>query len=301
MRIRHSVQKPFTKRYTAHTDSPLRPTTPLPSKAQGAGRKFFLLTFEQNSDSVATVAAFSNEIPKAPPRRFFYARFLRHWTPLPSPLPLSLATVNALTLLTDGDMKSATQLTVSDAAKRVGVSRQTIFKAIKQGKLSATTSHDGIKQVDVSELLRVYGRLLSPEESAQTAVNRTQQSHGDTVTAALQLELERSKFMLERKDFELDQMRQRVDELRERERAATEEKLRLFGIIERQTLLLSAPKPASAQRVKAAPKATPAPAKTRAKATAAPPPTKRAAARKTTSAKAPAQKSVAKPPKVARR
>jgi len=193
-------------------------------------------------------------------------------------------------------MKSATQLTVSDAAKRVGVSRQTIFKAIKQGKLSATTSHDGIKQVDVSELLRVYGRLLSPEESAQTAANRAHQSRGDSATASLQLELERAKFMLERKDFELDQMRQRVDELRERERAATEEKLRLFSIVERQTLLLSAPKPAPAQRAKAAPKAAPAPAKTRAKAAASPLPAKRAAAHKTTPSKAPVRsKTVAKP------
>jgi len=185
-------------------------------------------------------------------------------------------------------MKSATQLTVSDAAKRVGVSRQTIFKAINAGKLSATTNHGGVKQVDISELLRVYGRLLSPDEVAQTATNKAHQSRGDIATAALQLELERAKFMLERKDFELGQLQQRVDELRERERAATEEKLRLFSIVERQTLLLSAPKPAPAKR--AAPKATPAAAKSRAKSTVKPP-----AAKSTTAAVKPKPITAKKP------
>lgn len=195
-------------------------------------------------------------------------------------------------------MASNSFLTVADAAKRVGVSRQTVFDKIKRGLLSATLGDNGVKVVDVSELLRVFPRLLSDDEVRQKQLDKTRQSADFPLTNALQLELERAKLQLEKKDFELEQMRQRVDELRERERAATEEKLRLFGIVERQTLLLSAPKPAPARQAKAALNAAPAPVKTGAKATAAPTPAKRAATRKTTLAKAPARKSVAK---VARR
>lgn len=171
-------------------------------------------------------------------------------------------------------MATATQLTVNDAAKHVGVTRQTIFKAIKAGKLSATTNHQGHKQINVSELLRVYGRLLSPDEVAQKVVDRAHQSSPELATMTLQLELERAKMQLERKDFELEQMRIRVDELKQRERETTDERLRLFGIIERQTLLLAAPKPA---RPKAAAKPKPpaavvkqAPAKTAARTPAKP-------------------------------
>lgn len=142
-------------------------------------------------------------------------------------------------------MATATQLTVSDAAAHVGVTRQTIFKQIKAGKLSATQNRQGHLQVNVVELMRVYGELQSPQQVAQNRLNRQQQVTPATATAGLQLELERAKMMLERKDFELEQMRIRVEELRERERESKDEKQQLLTIIDRQTLLLAAPKPTS--------------------------------------------------------
>lgn len=156
-------------------------------------------------------------------------------------------------------MATATQLTVSDAADHVGVTRQTIFKAIKSGKLSATTNHKGHKQINVAELLRVYGELQSPTQVAQSRTTRNPQSQQTHATVALQLELERAKLQLERKDFELTQMRERLDELKSRERETTEERQRLFSILERQTLLLTAPKPIPVAKKKTAGKATPTP------------------------------------------
>lgn len=189
-------------------------------------------------------------------------------------------------------MATATQLTVSDAAKKVGVSRQTIFKQIKAGKLSATLSHDGTKQVDVSELLRVYGRLLSPDEVAKKVVHRAQQSSPELATAALQLELERAKMQLQMKDFELHQMRERVAELKTREQQANEERLRVFGLLEQQTRLLAAPVPAKTS-ARPKPKAIAKP-KTLSKVTVAKAPEKPATARKTTPKPA-AKKATAKP------
>lgn len=158
-------------------------------------------------------------------------------------------------------MTTATQLTVSDAALQVGVTRQTIFKAIKSGKLSATQNNRGHMQINVVELLRVYGELQSPDQVAQNKVNRVQQSPSLPASVGLQLELERMKLLIERKDFELEQMRERVAELKTREQQANEERLRVFGLLEQQTRLLAAPSAATrpTARSKAAHVAKPKP------------------------------------------
>ena len=175
-------------------------------------------------------------------------------------------------------MTTATQLTVSDAALQVGVTRQTIFKAIKSGKLSATQNNRGHMQINVVELLRVYGELQSPDQVAQNKVHKAQQSPVLPASAGLQLELERMKLLIERKDFELEQMRERVAELKTREQQANEERLRVFGLLEQQTRLLAAPVPAKAP-ARPKPKNLP-------KATVAKTPAKTATARKTPVAKA---------------
>jgi len=149
-------------------------------------------------------------------------------------------------------MASQTLLTVAESAKRVGVSRQTVFAKIKAGQLSAGLSKDGIKVVDVSELLRVFPRLLSDDEVKQNQLHRSGQANQQLPNMALQLELERAKLQIERRDFELEKMREQVEDLKERERLHVDDRAKLLGIIDRQTLLLAAPKPA---------KAAPAPAK----------------------------------------
>lgn len=63
-------------------------------------------------------------------------------------------------------------LTLRDAARQVGVSRATIYRAVKEGRLSATVRpHDGQKLVDTAELLRVFGSLTprQPETGGETA------------------------------------------------------------------------------------------------------------------------------------
>lgn len=146
-----------------------------------------------------------------------------------------------------------TQLTVRDAADRVGVTRQTIFKYIRQGKLSATLSRDGQKQIDVSELIRVFGELQQATgTTGYSSDSRTQSSKSPTTptTVALQIELERMKSMLEFKQAELALAKERIEELKgreaqvkEREREAVEERNRLIGVIEQQNRLLAAPTP----------------------------------------------------------
>ena len=147
-----------------------------------------------------------------------------------------------------------TQLTVRDAADKVGVTRQTIFKYIRQGKISATLSRDGKKQIDVSELIRVFGELQQDTGTSSYTNDRRTLSPKPlttTTTVALQIELERMKSMLEFKQAELVMAKERIAELKdreaqvkEREREAIEERNRLIGVIEQQGRLLAAPAPA---------------------------------------------------------
>jgi len=186
-------------------------------------------------------------------------------------------------------MTTATQLTVSDAALQVGVTRQTIFKAIKSGKLSATQNNRGHMQINVVELLRVYGELQSPDQVAQNKVNRVQQSPSLPASVGLQLELERMKLLMERKDFELEQMRERVADLKTREQQANEERLRIFGLLEQQTRLLAAP--VATAKPKAAVKQAVKPVLKAKVAT----PAKKASTTRKTVAKPAAKKTTAKP------
>lgn len=136
------------------------------------------------------------------------------------------------------------QLTVRQAAERVGISRQTMFRYIKEGRVSATLSHSGEKQIEISELLRAFGPLQQETVTTTTPRNRSRQSHSDTETQAsisYQIELERLKAQLELKSSELELAKERIAELKTREHTAAEEKHRLLTLIEQQTRMLTAP------------------------------------------------------------
>lgn len=184
-----------------------------------------------------------------------------------------------------------TQLSISDAAKRVGVTRQTIYKKVSNGELSATTDRRGNKQIDVSELLRVYGNLSSNDIQAETTLHKQRHVKTSSDTSVLQLELERAKMQIQLRDRELQIAQERIDELKSREveskareRDALEKQQQLMTIIDRQTLLLAAPKAAKpAPRPKAAPVTKPKP---QAKAKATPKAAKPVQARKSPAATA---------------
>lgn len=77
------------------------------------------------------------------------------------------------------------QLTVRQAAQQVGISRQTMFRKIKEGKVSATTDHDGQLQIDTSELLRAFGGALqSPGDSEKASSDSPRQANETAATPA---------------------------------------------------------------------------------------------------------------------
>lgn len=169
-----------------------------------------------------------------------------------------------------------------------------MFRYIKDGKLSATTDRHGVKQVELSELLRVFGELQQPATASATVTDRprlTRTSNATTKDSALiQVEFARLQAQLEIKTAELELAKERISELKAREHSAGEEKNRLLSLIERQSLLLAAPAPVAPRRqAKVSKPAQPAAVK------ATTPKTTRTTASKKTAAPAPARtKAVAK-------
>lgn len=62
-----------------------------------------------------------------------------------------------------------TQVTISEAARRVGIARSTLLRHIKNGKISKAIGKDGKPRLDTSELLRVYGDLKIPDTDNTSA------------------------------------------------------------------------------------------------------------------------------------
>jgi len=94
-------------------------------------------------------------------------------------------------------------LTVTEAAKAVGVSRTTLYQKIKEGDLSRNSE----KQIDTADLLRVFGELRTP-----TVEHTVSSEHVQTDTN-LSTEL---LDMVQSKDAELDAMRSQLNETEQR-------------------------------------------------------------------------------------
>jgi AcrR family transcriptional regulator len=122
-------------------------------------------------------------------------------------------------------------LPLRQAADAAGVSRQTLYRYVKDGRITATVGHDGQKQVDTSELLRVFGKLREPVtdetgagDSVRPAETGREAPQAPPETAQLQVELAAAQALLGMTQAEL---------------AATREReARLLGVVESQTRLL---------------------------------------------------------------
>jgi hypothetical protein len=95
------------------------------------------------------------------------------------------------------------KVTVSEAARLVGVARQNLYKNyINEGKISVERDHLGNPKIDTSELIRVFGEIrmtqsMSSEKhemTCQNTIDDSELSHvsqaKDQVIAALRLQIE---------------------------------------------------------------------------------------------------------------
>ena len=64
-----------------------------------------------------------------------------------------------------------TILTMTQAAQKAGISRSTLYRAIRTGRISVVSLPTGRRGVDTAELIRVFGPLQS--DTVQREQNRT--------------------------------------------------------------------------------------------------------------------------------
>ena len=151
-----------------------------------------------------------------------------------------------------------TTFSIAAAARAVGTSRTSIQRAIKSGRLSATTNDLGERVIDLAELLRVFGPLKGngqEEPSEQAAVQHGEQHadmHGGQLGTSIGLV---SMHAL------VDVLKEQLDDARDRERDARERERALMGECDRLLALLEAEQQARCKletKLLLAPKLSPA-------------------------------------------
>ena len=118
-----------------------------------------------------------------------------------------------------------TTLSLREAAEQTGVSKSTIFRAIRAGKLSAGRTVDGNFEIDPAELFRVYAPKQTPVAVECVAEPKLGHDAPDAETA----------MKLALLDAEVKALREMVAELRNDRNAWQQQ-------TERMTLALSGPK-----------------------------------------------------------
>jgi excisionase family DNA binding protein len=106
-------------------------------------------------------------------------------------------------------------LRLGEAAKELGVSKPTVQRAIKNGRLSATRRDDGSYDIDPAELRRAFPADVTAERNVTPDLK-----HGET--GVLQAEIDGLREQVVLLKGERDDLRRRLDaEAEERRRITT--------------------------------------------------------------------------------
>jgi len=104
-----------------------------------------------------------------------------------------------------------TQLTILEASKATGKSVKTIYRHMKDGRISYSTNVDNVKVIDLSELSRVYDLSQKPIENDEKPNREYLPSHEIAKISELTMQLAMSqenanslKMILEEKDKRIE-------------------------------------------------------------------------------------------------
>ena len=114
-------------------------------------------------------------------------------------------------------------LTFSQAIRAAGASRSTVYRYVKEGKLSATRLPNGRRGIDTAELERVFGPLQKWDTS-QTIASKQ----------ARMVQIQSSMF--QDRDEIVELLRQQVKLLERELIDAKAEKAKLLGLLEQRLL-----------------------------------------------------------------
>ena len=112
----------------------------------------------------------------------------------------------------------------SKAAKLAGVSRPTMYRYIKNGKVSVTKNKDGSEGVDTSELMRVFGELKDDSVKSDTSASRNA--------------LPRVTVNIELLEYKIEQLEKQLKASEAREQDIKTQNAKLLGLVETQTLAI---------------------------------------------------------------
>jgi hypothetical protein len=113
------------------------------------------------------------------------------------------------------------RITVVEAVKAKYTSRPTLYRAIKQGKISTQVNQRGTKTVDVADLIRQFGEPGEPYVPAEVSQTLS--------TAARDAEFERLKAENDQLKHEASEHRREAKDARDE---AAAERNRLYGLVE---------------------------------------------------------------------
>ena len=100
------------------------------------------------------------------------------------------------------------QVSVAEAARLVGRDRKSLYRAVKQGRLSATHSATGERQIDTAELVRVYGEIGDKGDKEETTSTPQRETVNETaIIAVLEAEVANLRERLGDKERHIDDMR----------------------------------------------------------------------------------------------
>jgi hypothetical protein len=102
-------------------------------------------------------------------------------------------------------------LTVSQAAKEVGITRGGLWKAINDGRLSATKNNKGQFCIDPAELFRVYPPVdeINVHSEQASIDEHPSRQHEEN---ELRIRLELTNRLLAKAESEVDDLRRRLDD-----------------------------------------------------------------------------------------
>ena len=152
------------------------------------------------------------------------------------------------------------KLTITEAVKVIPVSESTLRRDLKSGKVSFDTDPKGRKQIDVSELQRVYGQLngTQPPAEAETEhaepVNDTHQNpsmNGNETLQTPPMTDNDTPKVVNLLENQIDALKAQLAQASDRETALQSEKSKLLDMLsaeQEKTRVLMLPNPEQAKR-----------------------------------------------------
>jgi hypothetical protein len=108
-------------------------------------------------------------------------------------------------------------LSLTKAAEEVGISRSALFKAIKNGRVSASKNRKGEFEIDPAELFRVY----QPVNKVNVNLHQPSQQKDIAKETAETVEITMLKQLLKQVESERDDLRRRLDDEAQERRKLT--------------------------------------------------------------------------------